>query len=204
MKRGSSRRGTSHPYCLRCYSPLERSAGATQRCGRCSFVNANIDHALFWTKEPYLVGLEAYAKIATVIVVACLIGLIYWAMGRQPSYGLGGGWAIGFPILLGVVLWDTASAITRKTSDYRASIVWRWICAFLAPWPFLLALDLNPWAKQKGLLVSIPAFVAMLLPGLLFAGGALGLGRLARWLIAWREQHVWAAQQRILGPYQER
>ncbi|MEQ1894602.1 MAG: hypothetical protein ABL998_18835 [Planctomycetota bacterium] len=183
------------PYCLACYAPMEREPGASHRCERCGFVNVKLDQELFWTKEPRLVALESYAKIVIVCVLVALTAFVFWAMGQRASYGMGQGWAIGFPILLGVVLWDTASAITRKRSDLRATIVWRIVCAVLAPWPLLLAIDLRPGRMLKSDFPVSPALWALLLLlGLAFLAGALGLGRLGRFLQHWRERHVLAAQ----------
>jgi len=189
------------PYCLACYAPMVRESGASHRCERCGFVNVKLDQELFWTKEPRFVALESYAKIAIVFLLAALTALVFWAMGQRASYGMGQGWAIGFPILLGVILWDTASGITRKTTDHRATIVWRIVCAVLTPWPFLLALDGLQQAGRGSDLPMTPVLWALvLLLGLAFLAGALGLGRLGRFLQRWREHHVRAAQ--LAGPRQ--
>lgn len=196
MERSASSEGRPRaPYCLACYAPMAREAGASHRCERCGFVNVKLDQELFWTKEPRLVALESTAKIAIVCVLVALTAWMFQAMGQRASYGLGQGWAIGFPILLGVVLWDTASAITRKSSDFRATIVWRIVCAVLAPWPLLLAVDLRPGRMLKSdVPVSPILWALLLLLGLFFLAGALGLGRLGRALQHWRERHVVAAQ----------
>ena len=193
---GSSGERLRAPYCLACYAPMEREAGASHRCERCGFVNVKLDQELFWTKEPRLVELESYAKIVIVFLLVALTAFVFWAMSQRASYGLGQGWAIGFPILLGVILWDTASTITRKTSDFRATIVWRIVCAVLAPWPLLLAVDLRPGRMLKSdLPVPLVLWLALLMLGLLLLAGALGLGRLGRALQRWRAHHVLSAQQ---------
>lgn len=184
----SSEGGARAPYCLRCYAPIERGESASRRCERCGFVNVNLDQELFWTKEPRLVELEAYAKIVIVFLLVALAGFLVRAMGQRASFGLGQGWAVGFPILIGVVLWDTASAITRRRSDFRATIVWRIVCAVLAPWPLLFAADPRLRATHPAV------FAVRLIVGLLLLAGALGLGSLGRALLRWRERHVLAAQ----------
>ena len=196
MERSASSEGRPRvPYCLACYAPMAREAGASHRCERCGFVNVKLDQELFWTKEARFVALESYAKIAIVFLLTGLTGFLFWAMGQRASYGMGQGWAIGFPLLLGVILWDTASAITRKSSDFRATIVWRIVCAVLAPWPLLLAVDLRPGRMLKSdVPVSPILWALLLLLGLFFLAGALGLGRLGRALQHWRERHVVAAQ----------
>jgi len=176
---------------------MERFEGASSPCGCCGFVNVKRDQELFWTKEPRFVELEAYAKIVIVFGLLGLCALLAYGMGRWPSYGLGQGWAVGFPILMGVVLWDTASAITRRTSDFRVTLVWRVICALLAPWPLLLAIDLVPWGRPSELHLGAVVFAVLLLVGLLLAAGALGLGALGRASDRWREQRVRRAQERF-------
>lgn len=204
MERSASSEGRPHfPYCLACYAPMAREAGASHRCERCGFVNVKLDQELFWTKEPRFVALESYAKIAIVFLLIALTGFLFWAMGQRASYGMGQGWAIGFPILLGVILWDTASAITRKTSDYRATVVWRIVCAVLAPWPFLFMLEgLQQAGRRSDFHVTPALWALVLLVGLAFLAGALGLGRLGRFLQRWREHHVRAAQ--LASPIQPR
>jgi hypothetical protein len=200
MARASASEGRArHPYCLQCYAALAPFSGASQRCDDCGFVNVKRDLELFWTKEPRFVELEAYAKIAIVFLLVGFSAVVIWAMGQRSSFGLGQGWAVGFPILLGVILWDTASAITRRSSDYRASVVWRVVCALLAPWPLLLAIDLNPWARHTESRVGVPVFAAVLLLGLALAAGALGLGALGRAVPRWREARVRRAQERALA-----
>ena len=182
------------PYCLACYGPMAHAADASQRCERCGFVNLRLDQELFWTKEPRFVALESYAKITIVLLLVALTAFVFWAMGQRASYGMGQGWAIGFPILLGVILWDTASAITRKTSDYRATVVWRIVCAVLAPWPFLLLIDIVRFRGRSDYPIGPGLAAVVLLVGLIFLAGALGLGQLGRSIERWRIRHIRAAQ----------
>ena len=171
---------------------MEHHHDASRHCERCGFLSLKLDQQLFWTKEPRFVALEAYAKIAIVFGLVGLSGFMVWAMSQRSSFGLGQGWAVGFPIALGVILWDTASAITRRKSDYRATIVWRVVCVVLAPWPLFLAFALFSWASDfHG--SPVLGVVALLL-GLVLLAGAIGLGHLGRALTRWREERVRAAQ----------
>ena len=196
MRDDSERASASQPrrpYCLRCYAAMERFEGASLPCAACGYVNVKLDQELYWTREPRFVELEAYAKIVVVFGLVGLSALMLYAMSQKPSYGLGQGWAVAFPILVGIVLWDTASAITQRRSALRLAIVWRVVCALLAPWPLLFAVALNPWSRSD---VPVALFAVLALVGLLLAAGALGLGALGRQAGRWREERVRAAQSR--------
>jgi hypothetical protein len=156
------------PYCLRCYLALERRKDARQVCPRCDYVNVRVDQRIYWTQEVWLCRLEQIAKIGIVLLIAWITWQMLFA--RQAGTGRGHGFAVGFPILLGVVLWDTAGKITRQLPYFRATIVWAVILAFvgvlaamsgtfgknIAPLPRLLALTFG--YALIGLAIARPFF----------------------------------------------
>ena len=60
---------------------------------------------------------------------------------------MGQGWAIGLPILVAVVLWDTASKLTRQGPYFRAGLLWSvigWIVG-----PFILFVGLMNFVNNN-------------------------------------------------------
>lgn len=112
------------PYCLYCYAPMEPDERASQTCGACGSVNLREDRRAFWSKEPRLVSLER----STQIFIGILIGAMALAILADPSGGSGAGkghgMAVGLPILLGVLLLDVTSAITRRRAMFGGTMIW--------------------------------------------------------------------------------
>jgi len=174
------------PYCLRCYQALEARDGPSHACERCGFVNLKLDQKLYWTREPALCDLEGWAKTITVYVLIGLGLLLGIGFGSKASFGTGQGWAVGFPILVGVLLWETASKITGRKPYFRATIVWR----------ILLAIPVVPMLLLVHDLRAKPVIAAVLL--VLSAGSILGvvfLGRIGRSLERWRDHRVLKGQR---------
>jgi ribosomal protein L40E len=172
------------PYCLRCYARMESYAGTRRACERCGYVNLKIDQQLYWTREKRLRELEGLAKT---LIVAFLIGLallIGVGLKGHRGGGMGQGWAIGFPVLIVVILWDTASKITRYKPYFRATIVWRIIAAVFAVLAALLSIG-QPVGEQLSLygMAAVPL------------GIALFLGRIGRALARWRDRRILAGQR---------
>ena len=171
------------PYCLRCYGRIEfvderGSRRVSVICGQCGFTNVREDQRHFWTKEPWLVELEGWAKAGTLLALIA----ISWGMSTQsPGGGSGQGWVLAFPILAGTVLWQTAEKITRWRPYFRAGLFWALVPAAigvlmlsitaLAAW----ASGPPPWRFGAGLAA---AFAAL---GLWSAGIWLLGRRLDRW-----------------------
>lgn len=170
------------PYCLRCYLPLERQSDARQVCSRCGYVNVKVDQGKYWTREAWLCRIEWLAKAAISLLIAWISWKILFA--GQAGTGMGHGIAVGFPILLGVVLWDTASKITRRQPYFRATIVWSVVIAVLGVLPTLVgvfASDLPPMARTVILTVGLGFFgIAAAIPLL---GRAYGRWQVRRILI---------------------
>ena len=174
------------PYCLRCYAPMEAFTGPSHVCERCRFVNLRLDQQQFWTKEHDLRQVEVVAKGAIVLLVVGLALAIVRAFGDQVSFGMGQGWAVGFPIVVGLVLWETASKITRRSPTFRALLVWRVVLGVLGVGAWVLGTDLG-LHDLRGVL--------WLLLGPCLLGAALALGPLARALARWRDRRILAGQR---------
>jgi hypothetical protein len=111
-------------YCLRCFATLAEVQGASTRCDRCGFVNVAADRRVYWNRAPLLSLLERGLKVAAVLSTLLLCGLV----AIVGSTGCGGGYAMATPLIPGIMLWHTASKLTRHLPYFRPAAVW---CAIL-------------------------------------------------------------------------
>ena len=193
---GRSRRGT---YCLYCYAPMPSPVEAAVRgpsrpCGACGAVNLRADQRLYWTREPWLVHLEGWAKAATVTSLVALA----WAMGqRSPGGGSGQGWILGFPIVAGAVLWQTVEKITRWKPYFRATTFWTLVP--LALGGLVLAVALVDLTGRH----SVDSTALLAVAGALALALLLSLAarRTCRALGRWRDRRIaWGAGGEPDGP----
>lgn len=154
------RRALPRPYCLRCYARLPDFAGASQHCDACGHINVKADQTRFWTQEPRLRAVEWAAKALISIAIGWITSKILFTPG---GVGMGQGWAIGLPVLGAVVLWDTASKITRQGPYFRAGLLWSvigWLLGPLLLWAGLVnafnrnGVSLTPWLIGIGALLT--------------------------------------------------
>jgi len=110
-------------YCLYCYHELERPDAATVHCPACRRTMLKQDFELFWTRERNYRQLEVFIKAIIVLIVAAISWAVLVPRGQMHGFA-GVGYAAGFPILLGFLLWDSASLITRRRSILRIEVVW--------------------------------------------------------------------------------
>ncbi|MBL4769662.1 MAG: hypothetical protein JKY61_00600 [Planctomycetes bacterium] len=98
-----------------------------------------MDQAKYWNQDPTTMRFEAAAKGLIVVTLALLTGVLFSTPG---GYGMGQGWAIAFPVVIGWILWDAVGLITRRTSMLNHSVLWPWLCACvgIAPGLFMLVL----------------------------------------------------------------
>ena len=174
------------PYCLRCYARLGEAGGASVACGACGKINVLADQRLYWTQEPRLKETEWLAKVGIVLLLGGLALLM--SRGYRTSFGLGQGWAIGFPLLVGAILWETASKITRIKPYLNATLVWSTLplvlglpFAVAALWPAEV-----PWGGRAVALVGCGFFVSV----------SLGVRWLGRRLTRWRTERILRGQAR--------
>lgn len=118
---GDRRQRIERPYCLRCYAKIEPRDGARTVCERCGHVDVAADRRVFWTRERKLVETEQLLKGCIVLL---LVGIFVRMVFGPHGFGMGQGWAIGFPIALGTILWQTASKLTRRSPYFRG--IWFW------------------------------------------------------------------------------
>lgn len=155
------------PYCLYCYTPLDivlapnapdakckvgsqRSSGAAVHCPQCDELNLIVDTQQLWTKEPGLVELENWLKIAVLALSGILtcVGLYCLAgVGHFQVYGV----AVTAGMFFAIMCYDMVS-ITSKRNMLRPTI----ICSLSALFIGALALwgRNYPWS-QASLLTSI-------------------------------------------------
>lgn len=163
------------PYCLRCYAPLEKVREACLTCPACGHTNVLADQRLFWSQEPNLVDLEFFFKVG----VGFLLAGIFWLMvgDDQVKLGTGQGYAIGFPIVLGAILWETVGKLTRRKPYFRATLFWMAIPLVLAlPAVFGVLYPGDAPAVGRAILAAI----ALVLISLAFLARSIGR-RLERW-----------------------
>ncbi len=181
------------PYCLRCYGALERAPGASAPCKACGFVNVLADQRLFWTREPALVRAEASAKLSIVL----LLGGIFWFMlrGMDMRFGMGQGYAIGFPIVIGAVLWQTAEKLTRRKPYFRAALFW-FVLPLVVAVP-LAVVALWPSGPETRLTEERRLLQGLVAGGLAVLG--FGLRYVCLRLDRWKTERVARAQARVQG-----
>lgn len=161
--------GTPHSgvYCLRCYARSEGFPTSDAVCEACGFRSPPSLRRVYWTREPWLVRLEARLKILGII--AC-VGIGFAVMiGSTGHAGTGGGWVMAMPVALGVAYWQTCSKLTRHVHSFRAGIFWVLAFSFGA----LLLLAMAQW---------LLAYVAILM--IVVSGGG------ARRFAEWKERRV--------------
>ena len=170
-----------HPsrYCLNCYAPIERPRSASEVCEACGEVNLRQDFQLYWSREPRLRRLEGTLKL--LIVLSGLASFALMAFGTRSMHGYAGvGYAIGGPLLTGMILWDTASLLTRRRSAYRLEIVWPLLVAALGLGPLVVFLG-------AGFVISFEFWTAWTLEGigylLLWVGCWSALGWASHWVV---------------------
>ncbi len=176
-----------HPYCLKCYAPLERNHDACTVCPHCHFVSVAADHGRYWTREPNLVELEWFAKVFIVLGLAAFFAWMLTRMNMQ--FGMGQGFAIGAFIAVGAVLWETASKLTRHKPYFRARLFWTALILVLGS-PFFLG---GVWPNTDAGWVGRAAILSV---AAVFALGAWSVYRLGARLERWKLTHIANGQRR--------
>ncbi len=122
--------------CLKCFYPFTVK-GASGNCPACGARNLHVDQTKYWNQSPAAVRFEGRAKMGVVIGLIMLTGLI---LLTATGIGMGQGWVIGFPIVVGWILWDGIGLVTRRTSMLNHRTLWPWLCACIgiAPGLFIL------------------------------------------------------------------
>lgn len=180
----TTRHNYSSPYCLHCYAPLERFDGASSACGACGSPNLRVDLARLWTREHKLRVLENWLKALVCLAMIAIGGLALLFPGT--GVGKGHGMAIGAPIVLGILLWDTAS-ITRKQSLFQLQIVWP-----IVGW--LLGVPMIWLVLVLGGKLSVPLQMTLLVTGVVTTLSAITSPWLRRWWSSWCERRIVRAQ----------
>jgi hypothetical protein len=173
-------RERSRLYCLRCFVTLPAPATGVTRCGRCGFVNRPTDRRTYWNLRPRIRLVEVLLKAGIAALAGGLMVLL--ALGRV-HMGLGAGWVVASPVFLGVLLWQTASTLTRHGSLWRPSVAWIALLLLfcVVPWLLYAQRRAEPWFPEIPSLTLVEALLAdaalLLLAGLVL----LAARRFAQW-----------------------
>ncbi len=182
------------PYCLNCYAPLPPVPGASFPCAACGHLNVKADRRIFWTQERRLREFEQLAKVLIGVFLAGISLVLLQGGANHRGFGMGQGWAVGFPLLFGAVLWETASKITRHKPYFRARIVWTVVPLLFGPPIAFVGTVLALQPSQSD--VSSPTLVLGAIFGFALTGLGLGSHRLARRIEAWKLARIRAGLQR--------
>lgn len=190
------------PYCLQCYAPMSRSHDACAECPSCGAQNLRIDQDNYWSREPWLRRLELCGKTGVALLVGWMTYVALFAF--QTSFGVAQGMAIGAPILVGIVLWDTVSKLTRSNPYFNAGLFWS-ILPLLVGAPILLlgvtlcTRVLQAWPPERRIdHQNARVALAVLLTGLFLVGFALTSRLLGRRARAWQLRRVAMKQERFV------
>jgi len=111
------------PYCLLCYTTLEKDEPF---CPRCGFNNRKDLRRRYWTREPNLVETEFVVKVIAVLVsLIVAITAVLYIISESKLRGYYSGWAFALgPVALCYALWETASMITQRGRIFKPTLVW--------------------------------------------------------------------------------
>jgi hypothetical protein len=150
-------------YCLRCFETLPRETPVGARCDRCGFPIRPRQRRTFWNLSPFARALEALIKGLTIALTALLMFLIGTTMRHA---GTGAGFAIAAPIFLAVLLWRTASLLTRHEPAWSPAVAWISLLVLLGIGFALLGPPIEVLAVVDGTLLLLA--IAVWIAGLLF------------------------------------
>lgn len=122
--------------CLHCFHPF-RVQGAAEDCPACGKRNLHVDQTTYWNQDPVIRKFEGAAKGLVVVVFA---GVTLALFSTPGGFGMGQGWAIAFPVVLGWILWDAIGLLTRRSSMLNHRVLWPWLCACIGIGPALFFL----------------------------------------------------------------
>ncbi|HPF13299.1 MAG: hypothetical protein H6830_02645 [Planctomycetes bacterium] len=123
--------------------------GAAGRCPACGKVNLREDQRTYRTLSEAKVESERTAK-GLVVLAMGVLGIAM--MGLSSGLGMGQGWAIGLPIVLGVILWDAAGSFTRRRTQFSHRTLWPLMlaCLVLGPAAMYLLLAFSTRSLDLG------------------------------------------------------
>ena len=92
-------------YCLRCFGDLSRELAT---CPGCGYRHRLREHQTYWNRSRGAVFVERVLKLGVVVAVVLLFDV-----SMHSASGVGSGWFIATPLIVGLGLWQTVSKITR-------------------------------------------------------------------------------------------
>ncbi|MDF1838748.1 MAG: hypothetical protein P1V35_12830, partial [Planctomycetota bacterium] len=149
--RKKRKRSASPLTCLTCFHPFSVK-GASEDCPECGARNLRVDQMTFWNQDPVIMRVEGTAKA---LVCAVLGALTFFMLTTIHGGGMGQGWAIAFPVILGWILWDALGLLTRRTSMLNHRVLWPWLCACVGIGPALFILATLISAQQYNILETL-------------------------------------------------
>ena len=180
----STARAVRRPYCLHCYSPLAGASRTSVTCERCDALNVLADQRRFWTLEPGLRQIEKGVKGLLLVLLALVLGSMLNTSGIH--FGKGRIFELAIPIMITVLLWETANKITQRRPHFRAGLFWTAVPLVIGV-PLCLAVLLaeEPWS-DRGAMGGV-------------AVGLVAFGLAVRWLEKraerWRDERVLRGQR---------
>jgi ribosomal protein L37E len=119
----SMTRSRLRPYCLRCYTPIGEESST---CSVCGYSNPQSMRQRYWTREPWIVQMEAALKVGIAVLVP--VSMLVIAL-VQRHLGWMAGWLLAGPMFLAFPAWMTASRLTARGGNFSATGFW--VAAFL-------------------------------------------------------------------------
>lgn len=183
-------------YCLFCYEELERPRVASVHCPACGRLNLRQDLQDYWTREPRFVRLERALKLVIVALVALASGYLMFPTRQMHGYA-GVGYSAGAPLLIGIILWDTASLATRRRSMLRLELLWPALVFLVGAAPVLFFVSLLLMIRPAQVVRDFDSARAAWVLLWVCAWALLGLGM--RWAVARLAARRRAYLERRLG-----
>ncbi|MFT5198645.1 MAG: hypothetical protein ACI87O_001303 [Planctomycetota bacterium] len=181
--REKRKRKASPRTCLTCFHPFTVK-GASEHCPSCGAPNLRVDQDIYWNQDPAIKRLEATAKA---FVAASLGALTFFMLTTIHGGGMGQGWAIAFPVILGWILWDAIGLLTRRSSMLNHRVLWPWLCACIGIGPAIFLIASLVAMQQYDIMESL---VGAVLWAMIWSVPAYGLNWLGHKLTDLRAERI--------------
>ncbi|MFT4646823.1 MAG: hypothetical protein ACI9X4_000026 [Glaciecola sp.] len=191
--RKKRKRRSSPLTCLTCFYPFTVS-GASENCPACGARNLRVDQTVYWNQDPSIRRMEATAKA---LVAASLGGLTFFMLTTIHGGGMGQGWAIAFPVILGWILWDAIGLLTRRSSMLNHRVIWPWLCACIGIGPAIFLVATLIGIQEYAILENV---VTAILWAMVWSVPAYGLSWVGRKLSDLRAERI---EQLLVAAKQE-
>ena len=145
-----------HFYCLRCFAPAREAGARSAACEACGYVTRPIDRRKYWNRNPHLQRLERSLKAGIVALVGIAGIVVFRAFTHA---GTGAGWALATPLFPGVLLWHTASKLTRTEVYWHPATAWIALLSLFALVSWFVIADPTAAGVASGSCLLVAGFV---------------------------------------------